>query len=111
MRLSSLKIAEDRASAEIMGNYGVPDLPRRPELPRSSATAGRGGTRQRQAATALARAAEAAPGEVVAQRRLPLRAGTVRDHGNHAVLGADRGQLGKVGVDLAPDPAKRDAEH
>src|SRR5579875_2255713 len=53
MRLSSPKIAEDRAYAEITGNYGVPDLPGRPELPRSPATAGRGGTRQGQAATAL----------------------------------------------------------
>src|SRR5579875_2411140 len=92
MRLSSLKIAEDRACAEITGNYRAPDLPRRPELPRSSATAGRGRTRQRQAATALCHVVY---DDGSCRSRLPAKARDGVIHAWHAL----RDRSGEQGFD------------
>src|SRR6476646_3196154 len=55
--------------------------------------------------TASAGAAQAALGQVA------LEAGPARRHRDEAVLGPDGGQHGQVALDLAPDPAERDAEH
>ena len=53
----------------------------------------------------LARAAQPPLGQVV------LEPGPARRYRDEAVLGPDGGQHGQVTLDLAPDPAERDAEH